>query len=192
MNERRLKFYRYGGRPAGLVAFRLVILSSIASLLVLLAMIGSASGQDQPQIQTAPPPLKVVPKAERESLEKENKPKDRTKLALELMDLRLTKAEAANTSDDLSLTFAELGIFHALMDNTLIFLDEVHRSTGKSLDNFKRFEIGLRRFTPRLEMLRREMPLTHEYYIRSLLRQLRDARTKATEPLFGDSVISNL
>ena len=192
MNGQRRTFDAYGGWQARLRVLCSGFSSPIASLLIVLALFSAASGQDQPQIQTAPPPLKVVPKAERESLEKEDKAKDRTKLALELMDLRLTKAEAANTSDDLGLMFTELGIFHALMDDTLLFLDDVHRSTGKSLDNFKRFEIGLRRFTPRLEMLRREMPLTHEYYIRSLLRQLRDARTKATEPLFGDSVISNL
>lgn len=164
-----------------------------ASVVMSLAIFSSAaSAQIVPQIQTAPPPLKVVPKTERETLSKEKKPKERTKLALEFMDARLVKAESANTSDDLTLMFTELGIFHALMDDTLDFLDKVHQSTGKSLDNFKRFEIGLRRFTPRLEMLRREMPLTHEYYLRTLLRQVRDARTKATEPLFGDSVISNL
>jgi hypothetical protein len=57
------------------------------------------------------------------------------------------------------------------------------------LANLKRFEIGLRKFTPRLELIRREVPLTHEFYVRSLLKQLREARTKATEPLFGETVL---
>jgi len=75
------------------------------------------------------------------------------------------------------------------MDDTLSFLGSNDKFKGRVLDNFKRFEIGLRRFTPRLELVRRELPLTHEFYVRSLLKQLRDARTKATEPLFGETVL---
>jgi hypothetical protein len=192
MNERQVQFQRSDGDRKGLRAFSRGCFYLAESVVLCFALFATASAQPPERIDTAPPPLKVVPKPERESLDKVKKPSDRTKLALGLMDARLGKAETANTGDDLSLLFTELGIFHALMDDTLLFLDSVHRSTGKSLDNFKRFEIGLRRFTPRLEMLRREMPLTHEYYVRSLLRQLRDARTKATEPLFGDSVIKDL
>jgi hypothetical protein len=87
--------------------------------------------------------------------------------------------------------FRELGGFHALMDDALEFLGGNQKMTGKVLNNFKRFEIGLRRFTPRLELIRRNLPVSHEFYLRSLLKQLRDARTKATEPLFGDSILPN-
>ena len=83
---------------------------SFAPLLIAFAIFSSSAfAQEQPQIQTAPPPPKIVPKSERETLNKEKTPKERTKLALEFMDDRLIKAEAANTSDDLRLMFDELG-----------------------------------------------------------------------------------
>ncbi len=152
----------------------------------------AAIGQVPDDVTPAPPPLKIIPKSERTLLDAEKETKDRTILALKLMDARLLNAQAANDADDLEKTFAELGIFHAMMEETLDFLESKLRRDKKALDNFKRFELGLRKFTPRLELIRREMPLTHEGYLKSLLRQLRDARTKATEPLFGNSVLGSL
>lgn len=148
-------------------------------------------GQDDDPSATAPPPLKSVSKEEREKLNNEKGINDRTKLALELMNARMLKAEASNAQGDLDGMFKELGGFHALMDDALEFLGGNQRLTGKVLDNFKRFEIGLRRFTPRLELIRRNLPVSHEFYLRNLLRQIREARSKATEPLFGDSVLPN-
>ncbi|MBA2378464.1 MAG: hypothetical protein H0V76_02680, partial [Blastocatellia bacterium] len=85
--------------------------------------------------------------------------------------------------------FVELGAFHAIMDDALDSLGANERMTHRVLTNFKRFEIGIRRFNPRLELIRREFPGSHEYYVRSLIGHLRDARTRATEPLFGDTVL---
>lgn len=164
----------------------------IFAAFTLLAFWSVGTAQIPDDVVPAPPPLKMIPKETREILDKQPGVKERTKLALQLMESRIVAAEAANTSDELDKTFAELGIFHALMDDTMSFLGANKRPSGKILDNLKRFELGLRKFTPRLELIRREMPITHEVYIKSLLRQLRDARTKATEPLFGNSVVSNL
>ncbi|MDM7922977.1 MAG: hypothetical protein QUS14_11810 [Pyrinomonadaceae bacterium] len=168
---------------------RSVVFRTVAVFVFLTCFVSLASAQIPEGVNTAPPPIKRIPKDESENLKKQTKPNNRTKLALTLMDARLAKAEAANGANELDQLFTELGVFHAVMVDTLNYLVDLHRRTGKGFDNFKRFEIGLRRFTPRLEMLRREMPLTHEFYVRSLLRQLRDARTKATEPLFGSSVV---
>lgn len=167
-------------------------LTGMFAVFVLLAFSNVVSAQVPDDIVPAPPPLKIIPKETRELLDRHTAVKERTKLALQLMEARVAAAEAANNADDLEQTFAELGVFHALMDDTLSFLGASRRPSGKVLDNLKRFELGLRKFTPRLELIRREMPITHEVYIKSLLRQLRDARTKATEPLFGNSVVSNL
>lgn len=170
---------RKGGR------FAVFVLS--ASVLFVSAF--QINAQTPAEIDTAPPPLKVISKSERDELSSSKGIKERTKTALEFMDVRLKNAELANSRGDLDTAFAELGAFHALMDDTLSFLGSNDKYKGRVLDNFKRFEIGLRRFTPRLELVRRELPLTHEFYVRSLLKQLRDARTKATEPLFGETVL---
>ncbi|MBX3267361.1 MAG: hypothetical protein KF831_11705 [Acidobacteria bacterium] len=150
----------------------------------------TASAQDDPpQYELAPPPLMVMSKAERDKLDMEQGIRKRTQLALELMDARVGLAETANTRDDLNEMFSHLGAFSAIMEDTLAFLKTADPNRGRTLDNFKRLEIGLRRFSPRLELIRRELPLTHEFYVRSLLRQLRDARSRALDPLFDDSVI---
>ncbi len=139
----------------------------------------------------APPPLKIVSKAEQERLDKETDTKARTKRVLELMTARLASAERLRAAGDYDGVFRELGFFHGLMDDGISYLNKRNTGSGKVLDNYKRLEIALRSFVPRLETLRREIPLTHEDYVRKLLIYVREARTKATEPLFADTVIPN-
>ena len=115
--------------------------------------------------------------------------KRRTKLTLELMEARLARSESLVTQEGYDQMFPELGAFHALMDNMLEFLDNKNKGSGKVINNYKRFEIGLRRFTPRLEVIRREIPLRYELYVKDLIKNLRAARAKAIEPLFDDTVV---
>ncbi len=151
-----------------------------------------ALAQNEPPDDMAPPPVKNVSKAERSQLESETEVKKRTKLALELMNIRLLKAEELNSRQEFTEMFLELGSFHGLVDDTLGFLTQVSRGdSGKVLYNFKRLEIGLRTFIPRMEGIRRDLPPRYEFYVRILTKYLRDARTKAVEPLFGDTVVPN-
>jgi len=147
----------------------------------------AASAQDDPA-EIAPPPVKVISKAERERLNAETDIKDRTKLSLELMAARLTAAEKLGAQREHDAMFRELGGFHGLMDDGLNFLLKSGRS-GKVLDNLKRLEIGLRMSAPRIEVIRRDLPLRYEDYLRKLMKYVREARTKASEPLFSDSVV---
>lgn len=143
----------------------------------------------QPPLDTVPPPLKTISKSEISLLEASKDVKKRTQTALELMAARLKQAEMFIAEEQLDQMYKELGGFHGLMDNTMAFLNGSDRDSGKVLNNFKRFEIGLRQFRPRLELIRRDIPSTYEPYVRNLIMYVRDARTKAVEPLFGDSVI---
>ena len=149
---------------------------------------GAAAAQDDPA-DLAPPPLRTVSKDERARLDALTDIKARTKLALEMMNARLVAAEKRSSGGDLDGMFAELGGFHGLMDNSLDFLLKRDTGKGKVLDNFKRLEIGLRGFSPRLETIRRDVALPYEPYIRKLISYIRDARTKASEPLFADTVL---
>lgn len=167
--------------------YRLWLLS--ASVLLLLHC---GSGWVNAQIDdedTAPPPLRLMTKEEGSQLEAVKDVKKRTKLALELMDLRLKKAEALHAQEQYDEMFKQLGGFHGLMDNTLVFLNNGDENSGKVLNNYKRFEIGIRDLRPRLELIRREVPSRYELYVRNLIIYLRDARSKAVEPLFSDTVI---
>ena len=59
----------------------------------------------------------------------------------------------------------------------------------KVLNNFKRIELSLRKYINRLELIRRDLPLEYEPYVRRLTKYVREARTKAVEPLFGETVL---
>lgn len=148
-----------------------------------------APAQDVVEDDVAPPPLKILSPDEKTKLGAEKEVKRRTRLALELMELRLKQAETNDTAENFDQMYVELGGFHALMENMLEFLNSSDKDSGRVLNNFKRFEIGLRGFTSRLELIRRDLPIRYEPYVRSLIKQLRAARAKAIEPLFDDTVV---
>lgn len=160
----------------------------LAILFALTAIVMPVAAQEIPP-EAEPPPLKVLTKKERSTLEKEKRVKKRTKLALTLMEDRLLRAEDAKDNGDFKEMFTELGRFHAIIDHTLQFLDRKDSDSRKVLFNFKRLEIGLRRLIPRIELIRREVPLKYQYYVRSLVKNVRKARSRAVEPLFDDTVI---
>ncbi len=166
------------------------IVSWFCFLVIFLTLASVTIGQDEvPEV--APPPVKLLSKDERSSLDaKAADLKARTKLALDLMDARLDAAEKWAAGRQFDTMFNELGGFHALMDDSIEFLNRRDTgSNGKVLDNFKRLEIGLRAFSPRIEVIRRELPIRYDDYVRRLMKFVRDARTKATEPLFSDTVV---
>lgn len=149
-----------------------------------------AMAQDGPE-DAAPPPLKVFSKEERDRLGSQLDLKDRTKLALELMGSRLKEAERLAAAGDNAAMYTELGGFHALMDHIMEHVDKLDERRSKVLDAYKRIEIGLRNYTPRLENLRRDVPLKYEHYVRKLIKYLRDTRARALEPMFGNTVVRN-
>lgn len=157
---------------------------ALVGLCILSFTLVSVAQEAPPDV--APPPLKVMSKTEKEQLSTAKDVKERTKLTLELMGARIKVAEGFLPQDQYEQVFAELGGFHALVLDVLEYLSKSSADKNKVLDNFKRFELGLRALTPRVELIHRQMPPAREYYLRMLLRELREARTKAVEPLFGD------
>lgn len=148
----------------------------------------AVSAQDDPP-DTAPPPLKVISKDERQKLDAETDLKDRTKIALQLMNIRLGTAEKFSTEHNFDAMFRELGFFHGLVDDSVVYLEKRDTSSSKVLDTFKKLEIGLRSFIPRLETVRRELPLRYEDYVRKLMKFVREARARAIDPMFSDNVV---
>jgi len=159
---------------------------------VLLIAVGSSTnalGQEVIDDDLAPPPLKLLSQDEKAKLNGEAEVKRRTKLALDLMDARLKQAETLHTAQNYDDMFTQLGAFHGLMDNMLEFLNKSDKDSGKVLNNFKRLEIGLRGFMPRLQMIHSDAPIRYEWYVRNLIKSLRTARARAIEPLFDDTVL---
>ena len=156
--------------------------------LVLAFSVAPSNAQDVDSDDVAPPP-RLLSKDERTRLDAEQDVKRRTKLALDLMNSRMTSAEGLHDKHEYDAMFTELGAFHGLVDDTMVFLNKSDKDSRKVLDNFKRFEIALRSFTPRIELIRRDLPLRYEFYVRTLAIFIRNARAKAVDPLFSDTVI---
>lgn len=142
-----------------------------------------------PPDDAVPPPLYLLSKTEKTSLDALADVSERTKLSLALMEARMKRAEDFYARDTFDAMFVELGGFNALIDDALNFLKTNDKKRGKVLNNYKKLEISLRKFAPRVELIRRELPARYEYWVRSLARNVRAARSKAVEPLFGFSVL---
>jgi hypothetical protein len=167
------------------LVFLFFLLFTFAFLLPLQALAQPPEGPKDAE----PPPLKLLSKSEKMQLDAVTEVKERTMLAITLMDARIKAAENFNGQEAYPEMFTELGGFHALVDNTLYFLNRNDDGKRKILMNFKKFEISLRSYLARLENIRRELPLKYEFYVRGLIKNIRDARTKAVEPLFDDTVV---
>ena len=168
---------------------RLFLCSLIFAVVSFAVLAVDASAQNDDQNELAPPPLKLVSKDEKVKLDSDHDPKSRTKLAIELMNARILTAEKLVAATDFDGVFRELGCFEALLDNQLEFLIRNDNDSGRVLDNFKRLEIGLRGYGPRIEAIRRDLPSRYEPFVRSVGKYIRDARTKTLDPLFSDTVV---
>lgn len=163
----------------------------LAFAVCLLTSANASAQDDEIPANIAPPPVKVISKEEKSALAGSSDVKDRTKLAIDLMEARLKKAESLNTSEEYNDLLNELGSFNALMDDALKFLNRNDDGRGKVMNTFKKFEMALRTFMPRIELIRRDMPDNFEYHVRKLLRTVRDARAKAVEPFFSSTVVND-
>lgn len=142
----------------------------------------------QPEtLDSVPPPARILPKESKDKLLAETDEKKRVEYALALMDGFLRASENGITNETWESAFRELGSFHFVMDNTLDFLLRRDTGNGKIRNAFKKYEIGLRAFAPRLELIRRDLPSRFEPYVFRLIKNVRETRTKAIEPLFGSN-----
>jgi hypothetical protein len=178
-------------KPAGranrfFTFYFLVITFSLALTFPITAQ-EEVSYDDRPD-DLVPPPLNIISKDESKQLEAEGKMKNRTKLALELMEARLLKSEELLAQNDYGESLNQIGIFQGLLIDTMKFLKRNQNNKGVE-NNYKRLELQLRDFMPRLELIRREMPYKYGYHIKHMLFFVRDARTRALNPLFDDTVL---
>ncbi len=153
------------------------------AVVVLFSFVGAQAQDDT----GAPPPSIVVSKDDRLKLEAKTSPKDRTKLALEMMDIHISAAEKFGTDQNFARAYGELGVFHGLMDNLADFLDLSDKRGAKVLGEFKHLDISLRAFGPRIEGVRRDMPTEYDEYVRMLLQRVRDVRSLAVDHFFDHS-----
>lgn len=139
----------------------------------------------------APPPLTILSDGEKKQLAAEKDVKDRTQLAIELMESRLAKSETLCEQKLYRESLDELGNFQALVTDALKYLNRNNTGRKKVHYNFKRLDINLRQLLPRLELLRRKMPFRYAYYVKDLMKYVSKTRAKATDSLFANTVLPN-
>lgn len=160
-------------------------------LFISVAFAVSTNAQENLLKDTVPPPLSIISKGEGEQLKVQTDMKKRTELALNLMQNRLMKAETLSNEKKFRESLDELGGFQAIMSDAMVYLQRKNTGSGKVLSSFKRFEITLRGFVPRLEVMRRLMPDKFGYHVVQLMKSVRRTRSTAVEPLFSDSIVDD-
>lgn len=163
--------------------------SAVLAILALTFALPAIAQDDE--FEFNPSPKIVLTKEEKDVLAAEKDEKKYLKLALSFMETRLKSAESQVDSGEYDLMLQNAGGFHALMDTTYEFLKANDPRRGRVIDTFKRFEIELRGFTPRIEKIRREAPDKYSAYLIKLLRRVREVRAKSVDRFFGESVVGS-
>lgn len=158
-------------------------------VLVCLPAARAQHAQPQPTPLTAPPPMKVILKEERAQLEQAKDAKQRIKTTIELASAHLTRAEQLTTQEDYDNASAEVGLYHALIENALEFLSTLKRDSNKTRDLYKRLELSLRADGPRLTTMRRTTPLEFAVWIKEAEDFARQGRTEALNSFYGHTVV---
>lgn len=175
------------GAALMLAALALVALACVGASAQTEAATQQRGGDDSP---AAPPPLRYVPDGVRRQLDAEARDvKARSRLGLQLADECLTRASAAVDADRFEEATKELGVYEAIVADTVHFVQASGRTGNKLRDIFKRIEMTLRAHVPRLETLRRGLPAAHAVYAKATIEFVRNERDEALSSFYDDSVI---
>ncbi len=133
--------------------------------------------------------MKYIPAAVREQLGAARDNKARTRLALDIADARLASAEQRTAAQQHDAAAAELGVYQALITDTLVYLHQTGKTDGKTRDLFKLLEQALFRHTGRIEAMRRATPSEYVGNVRAAFIHTRDTRAAALEAFYGNTVL---
>ncbi len=145
--------------------------------------------QPQPTPLTAPPPFKTIPQAERAQIEQTRDSGKRLKMTVDFAVVHLTSAEQHTAQGNYDNAAAEVGMYHALIEDALEFLSTIKRDSNKARDLYKKLEMALRAHGPRLTNMRRTTPLEFAVWIKKVEDFARDGRAEALNSFYGHTVV---
>ncbi len=148
-----------------------------------------AYGQELEMLE-APPLMKYIPQAERAQLANARDTKGRIRLSIQLIQERLETAERLTISRQSAAAATELGIYQALIADTLSYLHENSRANNKNRDLFKLMELTLRAHGSRIEAMRRVTPFEEAAGVKAIYEYVWDARTATLNAFFGEEVVT--
>jgi hypothetical protein len=159
-------------------------------LLLALLYVPVLGGQGtRPQDQTAPPPLKIITRLERNQITAAKDEKTRVKLSIELAESHLTNAESQTSQQQFDGAAAEAGMYWAIIENVFGFMKGLERDNNKKRDLYKRLELSLRAHGPRLTIMRRSTPSAYAVWIKEIEEFARNGRTEALNSFYGHTVL---
>jgi len=162
------------------------------SLILLTLCFGSVTVFAQVEMQSsAPPPMKFVSAQERSQLESERDMKKRARLTVEIAETKLTRAEQLTNQQEFTSVIAELGSYQGLIEDALKFLATFPQDKNKTRDTYKKLEISLRTHIIRIETMRRMTPAEYADNLKKTIEFVRDAREKALNSFFDDTVLTD-
>ncbi|HEX5883991.1 MAG TPA: hypothetical protein VFY67_05555, partial [Pyrinomonadaceae bacterium] len=127
---------------------------------------------------------------ERDELERHaNDSSKRLRLTIEYAAAHLGRAEDHTARENYEAASAEVGMYHALIENALAFLSTFKRDSNKTRDLYKRLELALRAHGPRLTSMRRTTPLEFAVWIKKVEDYAREGRTEALNSFYGHTVV---
>jgi len=169
---------------------RLQLRGSLWAIPMLLVLGSVASAQDPKVTQlTAPPPMKFIPRNEREQLATAKDAKERTRSIIEMADNHLLRAEEFTAGRKHDAALIEIGNYLALVEDAMGFLRGMKRDSNRTRDLYKRLELALRAQGLRLAAMRRVTPAEYAGQITLAGQFARDQRTEALKAFYGHTVV---
>lgn len=166
-----------------------VLTAVLLSAFVYLPSVYAQSAQPQATPLPAPPPLKLIPKEEKAQLDQAKDVKQRLRLTIQLAVAHLANAEKLTMQTEYDAAAAEVGMYHALIEDALLQLGTLKRDSNKTRDLYKRLELALRADGPRLTSMRRVTPLEFAVWIKKVEDFARAGRTEALNSFYGHTVV---
>ncbi len=147
------------------------------------------AAKPSPTPLTAPPPMKLISNEYKARLDQAKDTKQKLRTTIELGGVHLTRAEQLTTDGNYDAASAEVGMYHALIENALEELAALKRDSNKTRDLYKRLELALRADGPRLTAMRRITPLEFAVWIKKVEDFARAGRTEALNSFYGHTLV---
>lgn len=157
----------------------------------MLLVLGSVAFAQDPKVTqlTAPPPMRFIPRNEREQLATAKDAKERTRSIIEMADNHLLRAEEFTAGRKHDSALIEIGNYMALVEDAMGFLRGMKRDSNRTRDLYKRLELALRAQGLRLAAMRRVTPAEYAGQITVAGEFARDQRTEALKAFYGNTVV---
>jgi len=164
--------------------------ASFFAVALILAFAAAGQAQDPREVQMpAPPPLRVMPRFDRDQIDTGKDAKDRLRITIELADAHLLRAEELANQNKHEAGLIELGLYMALIDDAMRYLGGMKSDSNRVRDLYKRLELNLRAQWFRLAAIRRVSPAEYAGQIKAAEEFARSARTDALDSFYGHTVL---